>query len=269
MGTKTARFRALHEGKGFVIANAWDPGSARMLAGLGFAAIATSSGAAAGTLGRLDGNMSRDEALAHAKAIVEAVEVPVSADFENGFAHEPAEVAKTVELAAGVGLAGCSIEDAKGHGKSFYPFEEAVARIAAAAKTAKKHDIMLTARAESFIRGVPDLDEVIRRLTAFETAGAEVLMAPGLPDLDAVRKVCAALTKPFNFMVGIPGKSFSVAELQAAGVRRISLATSLWKAAVGGMVRAAEEVRDRGTFTYLDTAPGSAVVARLLGRAPA
>lgn len=267
MGTKTARFRALHEGKGFVIANAWDPGSARMLAGLGFGAIATSSGAAAGVLGRLDGNLSREEAMAHSRAIVAAVDVPVSADLENGFAHAPEEVAKTVELAAGAGLAGCSIEDAKGHGKEFYAFDEAVARITAAVAAARQHDIVLTARAESFIRGVPDLDEVIRRLRAFEAAGAEVLMAPGLPDLDAVRKVCGALKRPFNFMVGIPGKSFSVAELQAAGVRRISLATSLWKAAVGGMVRAAEEVRDRGTFSYLDTNPGSAVVAKLLGRA--
>ncbi len=264
MATTTARFRALHAGPCFVIANAWDQGTARMLAGMGFGAIATSSGAAAGALGRLDGHITREEALAHAHAIASAVDLPVSADLENGFADAPEDVAQTVRMAARARLAGCSIEDAMGPGKGLYGFEAAVARVEAAARAAAAHDMMLTARAEGFIRGAPDLEEVIRRLRAYEAAGADVLMAPGLPDLDAVRRVCGALSRPFNFMAGIPGKSFSVAELAAAGVRRVSLATSLWRAAMGGMMRAAEEVRERGTFTYLDSAPGTGTIAKLL-----
>jgi 2-methylisocitrate lyase-like PEP mutase family enzyme len=264
MTTTTARFRALHAGPCFVIANAWDQGSARIMAGMGFAALATSSGAAAGVLGRLDGRLSRDEALAHAHAITSAVDVPVSADLENGFADAPEDVAQTVRMAARVGLAGCSIEDARAGGKGLYGFDEAVVRVEAASRSAAAHDMLLTARAEGFLRGAPDLDEVIRRLRAFEAVGADVLMAPGLPDLDAVQRVCAALTRPFNFMAGIPGKSFSVAELAAAGVRRVSLATSLWRAAMGGMMRAAEEVRDAGTFTYLDSVPGTATIGKML-----
>src|SRR5512134_1384960 len=220
---KGERFRALHESC-FVIANAWDAGSARILAGLGFPALATSSGAHAGTLGRRDGQVSREEALAHARAIVEATELPVSADFENCFADEPAKAAETVRLATEAGLAGCSIEDSVQD--KVYDFDHAVERVAAAARNSQ---VVLTARAENFVRGRPDLDDTIRRLQAFEGAGADVLMAPGLPDLESVRKVCAALTKPFNFMAGIKGKSFSVDELRSAGVRRVSLATSLWR----------------------------------------
>lgn len=231
----------------FVIANAWDAGSARILAGLGFQGLATSSGAHAGTLGRRDGQVTRDEALEHARQIVEATELPVSADFENCFADEPERAAETVRLAAEVGLAGCSIEDCVQ--SKIYPLELAVERVAAAARNRR---VVLTARAENFLRGRPDLDDTIRRLQAYEKAGADVLMAPGLPDLDAVRKVCAALSKPFNFMAGIKGKSFSVAELQAAGVRRISLATSLWRAAMSGLIDAAREVKEQGTFGYLE-----------------
>ena len=246
---KGARFHALHQ-RCFVIANAWDAGSARILAGLGFPALATSSGAHAGTLGRRDGQVTREEALAHARAIVEATDLPVSADFEHCFADEPAAAAETIRLAAGVGLAGCSIEDAVG-GK-VYDFDLSVRRVAAAAQVARPLHLVLTARAENFLRGKPDLDDTIRRLQAYEKAGADVLMAPGLPDLESVRKVCAALSKPFNFMAGIKGKSFSVAELQAAGVKRISLASSLWRAAMSGMVDAAREVKEKGAFTYLE-----------------
>jgi 2-methylisocitrate lyase-like PEP mutase family enzyme len=256
----TERFRALHRGC-FVIANAWDAGSARVLAGLGFQALATSSGAHAGTLGRRDGQVTRDEALAHAKAIVEATELPVSADFENGFADEPAKAAETVRLAAEAGLAGCSIEDATRD--KVYDFELAVERVAAAARGSR---LVLTARAENFVRGRPDLDDTIRRLQAFEKAGADVLMAPGLPDLESVRKVCAALSKPFNFMAGIKGKSFSVAELQAAGVRRISLATSLWRAAMSGLADAAREVKEKGTFGYVERALATPDIVKLMGR---
>jgi 2-methylisocitrate lyase-like PEP mutase family enzyme len=252
--SKAERFRALHQ-RCFVIANAWDGGSARILAGLGFEAIATSSGACAGTLGRRDGAVTREEALAHARVIVEATDLPVSADLEKCFADEPAAAAETIRLAAGVGLVGGSIEDATGDkAKPLYDFEHAVARVAAAAKVARSlpSGFVLTARTENFLRGKPDLDDTIKRLQAFEKAGADVLMAPGLPDLDAVRKVCAALEKPFNFMAGIKGKSFSVAELEAAGVRRISLATSLYRAAMTGLVEAARELKEKGTLGYIE-----------------
>lgn len=243
---KAERFRALH-GRCFVIANAWDAGSARVLAGLGFQALATSSGAHAGTLGRRDGQVTRDEALEHARAIVEATDLPVSADLERCFADEPAAAAETIRLAAEVGLAGCSIEDATKD--KVYDFDLAVERVAAAAR---KKNLVLTARAENFVRGRPDLEDTIKRLQAFEKVGADVLMAPGLPDVESVRKVCASLSKPFNFMAGIKGKSFSVAQLEAAGVRRVSLATSLWRAAMSDFINAAREVREKGTFGYVD-----------------
>jgi 2-methylisocitrate lyase-like PEP mutase family enzyme len=251
---KAERFRELHKST-FLIANAWDAGSARILAGLGFQALATSSGACAGTLGRRDGQVTREEALAHAKAIVEATDLPVSADLEKCFADDPKTAAETIRLAAGVGLVGGSIEDATGDkAKPLYEFGHAVERVAAAAKVARSlsFPFMLTARSENFLRGNPDLEDTIKRLQAFEKAGADVLMAPGLPDLESVRKVCAALSKPFNFMAGIKGKSFSVRELEAAGVRRISLATSLYRAAMSGLIDAAREVREEGSFGYLE-----------------
>jgi 2-methylisocitrate lyase-like PEP mutase family enzyme len=258
---RAARFRALHDGPGaFVIANPWDAGSARLLAGLGFEVLATSSGGFAGTLGRRDGAVTRAEALAHARAVCAAVDLPVSADLEGGFGHQPADTAETVRLAAQAGLVGCSIEDFTGDGnKPIHDLAAAADRIAAAAEVAASFgfDFTLTARAEGFLRGDPDLDAVIARLLAYEAAGADVLMAPGLPDLAAVEAVCAAVSKPVNFMAGIPGKSFSVAELADAGVRRISLATSLYRAAMTGLAAAANEVREHGTFGYVDASmPG-------------
>ena len=253
---KANAFRRLHEAPGsFVIANAWDAGSARVLAGLGFAALATSSGAQAGVLGKRDGMVTRDEALAHCRAIVEATDLPVSADLEKGFGDRPEDAAQTIRMAGAIGLVGGSIEDAGGPQQPLYGMGQAKERIAAAVEAARSlpFHFMLTARAENFIRGNPDLDDTIKRLQAFEAAGADVLMAPGLPDLAAVRAVCSALRKPFNFMAGIPGKSFSVAELAEAGVKRISLATSLYKAAMTGLVAAAREVKERGTLGYIDT----------------
>lgn len=253
---KARKFRALHEAPGaFVIPNPWDAGSARMLAGLGFEALATSSGAKAGVLGKRDGKVTREEALANAKLIVEACDLPVAADLEKGFGDGPDAAAETIRQAAGVGLVGGSIEDASGNREApLYDIETATARVAAAVKAARALDFpfVLTARAEGFLRGKPDLDDVIKRLKSFEAAGADVLMAPGLPDLDAVRKVCGSLGKPFNFMVGIKGRSFTKADLQAAGVKRISLATSLYRAAMTGLLDAAKEVKEKGTFTYLD-----------------
>ncbi len=266
---KTERFRTLHEGDApFVIANPFDAGSAKILAKMGFAALATSSGGFAGTLGRRDGLVTREEALAHARAVVEAVDLPVSADFENGFGHAPADAARTVELALEAGLAGCSIEDAtQNPDKPLYGIDEAAARMVAAAAAAHATDMpfVLTGRAEGFIRGVPDLDDVIARLRAYEAAGADVLMAPALPDLAAVEKVCASLAKPFSFMAGIPGRSFPVKDLAAAGVCRISLATSLYRAAMGSFEAAAREVRDNGTFAYVETAMPSKDLADHMG----
>jgi 2-methylisocitrate lyase-like PEP mutase family enzyme len=253
---KAVRFRALHDGPGaFVIPNPWDAGSARILAGLGFQALATSSAASASVLGRRDGRLSRNEALSHASLIVDATALPVSADLEKGFGDTPEAVAETIRLAAAVGLVGCTIEDDTGNPSSpLYDMGLAVERIAAAAQAARElpFPFVLTARAHNLLFASPSLDDTIRRLQAFERAGADVLFAPGLPDLAAVRAVCAALSKPFNFMVGIKGKSFPVEELAAAGVRRISLATSLYRAAMTGFLDAVRQVQDTGRFDFLD-----------------
>ena len=263
---KANAFRALHEAI-FVAPNPWDAGSARVLAGLGFPALATSSGASAGVLGKRDGMITRDEALAHARVIVEATDLPVAADLENGFGDAPELVAETIRMAAETGLVGGSIEDATGDSaKPLYDLDLAVERVRAAADAARQLPFVftLTARAENYLRGNRDLDDTIRRLQAFEQAGADVLFAPGLPDLAAVRAVCAAVSKPVNFMVGIKGKSFTLAELEAAGVKRVSLATSLYRAAMTGLVAAAREVKERGTFEYLDDLMTGATINELM-----
>ncbi len=265
---RASRFRTLHQGpRALVIANAWDAGSARVLAGMGFEALATSSAALAGVLGRRDGKVTREEALAHSQAIACATDVPVSADLERGWGDRPEEVAETIRLAAQTGLVGASIEDATGNSaQPLYGMACAVERVAAAADAARSlpFAFTLTARAENFLVGNTNLDDTIARLQAFEKAGADVLFAPGLPDLDAVRAVCAALSKPVNFMVGIRGKSFTVAQLEAAGVRRISLAASLYRAAMTGLVDAAREVKEQGTFSYLDTSIAGADFNRFM-----
>jgi 2-methylisocitrate lyase-like PEP mutase family enzyme len=266
---KANRFKALHEQPGaFVMANVWDAGSARLMAGLSFVALATSSGASAAILGRRDGQVSREEALSQARAITQATDLPVSADLEKGFGDSPEVVAETIRLAAATGLVGCSIEDATDDDRQpLYELAYATERIAAAAQAARSlpFAFTLTARAENFVCGKPDLADTIRRLQAFEQAGADVLFAPGLPDLDAVRTLCAAVSKPVNFMAGIQGKSFSVAELEAAGVKRISLATSLYRAAMSGLLIAARQVRQTGSFGYLDQIASTAELLRLMG----
>ena len=198
------------------------------------------------------------QALAHARAIVGATDLPVSADLESGFGATPEEVAETYRQAAAAGLVGATIEDAiPGHSndRPLFDIGEATERVAAAVEATHKlgFPFLLTARAEGFLHGNNNLDDAIRRLRAYEKAGADVLMAPGLPDLDSVRAVCAAIAKPFNFMVGIPGKSFAVAQLEAIGVRRISLAISLYRAAMNGLIVAAREAKDKGTFGFVDT----------------
>ena len=253
---KATLFEALHRGPGaFVIPNPWDAGSARVLGSLGFKALATSSGASAGILGRRDGKVTREEAMAHARAIVAATDLPVSADLEKGFGDAPSVVAETIRLAGEAGLVGGSIEDATGNPqKPLYDLGLAVERVAAAVEAARalSFKFTLTARAENYLRGNPNLDDTIRRLQAFEKAGADVLFAPGLPDLGAVRAVCSALSKPVNFMAGIPGRSFTVAEIVVAGVKRISVGASFYRAAISGLVDAATEVRDTGSFRFLE-----------------
>jgi 2-methylisocitrate lyase-like PEP mutase family enzyme len=265
---KATAFRALHARSGvFVIPNPWDAGSARVLAGLGFQALATSSAASAGVLGRRDGMVTREEALAHARAIAAACDVPVSADLEKGFGDTPEVVAETIRLAAETGIAGGSIEDATGDpDRPLFDFGHAVERVEAAAEAARalSFPFVLTARSENFLRGNPDLDDTIRRLQAFEKAGADVLFAPGLPDLASVRAVCAAVAKPVNFMAGIKGRSFTVAELETAGVKRISLATSLYRAAMTGLLAAAREVKEKGTFGFMDESVTSAALSEFL-----
>ena len=265
------RLQALHAGSTFVIANAWDGGSARILASLGFPALATSSGAAAGVLGRLDHGINLEESLANARLICDSTDLPVSADLEKGFGDAPADAARAILRAAEVGLVGGSIEDATGRREQpIFDVALATERVAAAVEAARSlpFPFALTARAENFLNGRSDLDDTIRRLQAYERAGADVLFAPALPDLAAVRTVCASLSKPVSFMAGIPGKSFSVAELAAAGVRRISFATSLYRAAMGGLVEAAREIQGSGTFNYLARCVTSAEFANYLKAGP-
>ena len=265
---KADYFSTLHSGPGtFVIPNPWDVGSARVLAGLGFQALATSSAAAASALGRRDHALTRDEMLEHARLIVDATDLPVSADLGKGFGDSPGTTAETIRLAADVGLVGCTIEDATAdEDHPLYDLELAVERIASAAEAARalRFRFMLTARAHNFLYAQPSLAETINRLQAFEKAGADVLFAPGLPDLTAVRAVCAALSKPFNFMVGIKGKSFSVAELAAAGVKRISLATSLYRAAMTGLLDAVHEVKVKGQFGFVERCVTTPELNRLM-----
>jgi len=265
---KAIRFRDLHHGPGaFIIPNTWDILSSRLCAGLGFQALATSSAASAATFARTDGHLTRRQALAHAWLIVDATDLPVSADLEKGFGDKPESVAETVRLAAETGLCGCTVEDSTGdRTHPLYDFQLAVERIAAAVEVARAlpFPFMLTARAHNFLYPSPSLDDTIKRLQAYETAGADVLFAPGLPDLAAVKTVCEATSKPFNFMAGIKGKSFSVAELEAAGVRRISLATSLYRAAMTGLLDATREIKETGTFGFVERIASTADLNKLM-----
>lgn len=267
---KAARFVALHKRPGvFVIPNPWDVGTACILHGLGFEALATTSAGFAYSLGRPDGEgaVGRDEAIAHAKTLAEATPLPVSADLENCFGDEPGTVAETVRMAAEAGLAGCSVEDATGGGaQPIYDFQQAVERVHAAVEAARSvgRPFVLTARAENFLYGRPDLDDTIARLRAFEEAGADVLFAPGLADLDAIRAVCAAVSRPVNVVMGLAGAALSMDELADAGVKRVSLGSSLARAALGGFLRAACEVREAGTFTFAADAAPFAEVQQLM-----
>lgn len=261
---KSATFRTLHARPGaFVIPNPWDAGTARLLAGIGFEALATTSLGLANTLGRADGTgaVSRDEVLENCRAIAAATDLPVNADLENCYADEPEAAAGMIRLAAEAGVVGGSIEDATGDPlHPIYDFELAVERVRAAAEMARSlpTPFMLTARAENFLHGRRDLDDTIRRLRAFEAAGAEVLYAPGLRDLASIRTVTAAVGKPVNVVMSAADPSITVAQLAEAGVKRISVGGALSRLALAAFLKGAREMKEQGSFTYMrDTVPSA------------
>ena len=261
-------FRSLHERPGiFIIPNPWNAGSAKILAALGFEALATTSAGYAFNAGRRDSalDLTREGILENAREIVNATELPVSADLQNGFGDAPEACSATIRQAAEAGLAGGSIEDSKGEGENpIYDFGLAVERVAAAAEAARSCGFMLTARAENFLYDRPDLEDTIRRLRAFAEAGADVVYAPGLTTLEAIREVCASVSKPVNVLMGLTGTTFTVDEITAAGAKRISVGASLARAALGAFVRAAREMKDQGTFTYAQKAISGAEVGAYL-----
>jgi 2-methylisocitrate lyase-like PEP mutase family enzyme len=255
--TRAQAFKALHERPGiFVVPNPWDAGSAKMLASLGFEALATTSAGLAFSFGKPDGEgaVTRKETLDNAQAIISATSLPVSADLEHGYGDDPENCAETILLAARVGLVGGSIEDATGHPEDpIYPFDLAVERIKAAANAAHSlpFPFMLTARAENLIYGRPDLKDIIRRLEAFANAGADVLFAPGLKTRDEIDTVVRAVApKPLNVIAGLTNTSLSLEELSSIGVKRVSLGSSLARAAYGAFFQASQEIRQMGTFTF-------------------
>ena len=253
----------------FIIPNPWDAGTAKMLSTLGFEALATTSAGVAFQLGKIDGTgqVTRAETLENARQIVEATDLPVAADLENCFAHDPVEAAKTITMAADVGLVGGSIEDSTGEAtRPIYDFDHTVARVKAAVAAARAlpFPFMLCARSENFLHGRPDLDDTIKRLQAYEAAGADVLYAPGLSDLAQVRTVLAAIKKPFNLLVSTGNAHITQADAAAAGVKRISVGGALARAALGGFLRGAEEMRSAGTFTYGREAAPFATINKLI-----
>lgn len=253
---RSEHFLALHHGdEPLLIPNPWDIGSAKLLASLGFQALATTSSGFAGTLGRLDGSVTRDEAITHGAALAASVDVPVSADLENAFGHTPDEVAETVRLAAATELAGCSVEDFSGRpDEPIYELSLAADRVAAAVEVAHAdgRGLVLTARAENHLHRVGDLDDTIARLQAYEAAGADVLYAPGLHALDDISAVVSSVGRPVNVLTWPGGPT--VAELAAAGVRRISVGGALSYVAMAAVGEAARELLDEGTLAFLERA---------------
>lgn len=251
---KGSAFRAFHQADAaFIIPNPWDIGTARLLSNLGFQALATTSAGYAFSLGQRDGSVGRDKMLAHIAEIVSATALPVSADLENGFGDSPETVAETIRLAAATGLVGGSIEDASGrHDDPIYAHEFAVERIRAAAEAVRAlpFPFMLTARAENFLVGRQDLSDTIRRLQAYQDAGADVLYAPGLLSKEDIAAVVSSVDRPVNILMGMQGVQLNLAELSALGVKRVSVGGSLARTALGAFLRAAQELREHGTFTY-------------------
>ena len=277
-GDRGAAFRSLHERPGaFIIPNPWDAGTARLLASLGFEALATTSLGLANSLGRPDGAgaVSRDEVLENCRAIAQATDLPVTADLENGYAHEPRAAAEMIRLAAEAGVVGGSIEDATGDpANPIYDFDAAVERVHAAVEVARALPIpfTLTARAENLLHGRVDLDDTIRRLQAFEQVGADVLYAPGLRDLASIRTVVASVTRPVNVVASTLDPSITATELAEAGVKRISVGGSLSRFALAAFLEAARQMKDHGGFTWLRGAVPSrdlrAVFTGTSGRPP-
>jgi 2-methylisocitrate lyase-like PEP mutase family enzyme len=251
---KARTFKALHErNKLFVIPNPWDGASAKLLAAQGFEALTTTSAGLAFVLGKPDNGVTREESLWNARLVVDNVDIPVAADLENGFGHRPEDAAETIRAAAAVGLVGGSIEDASGDpANPIYDFGLAVERVAAAAEAAHALDFPFTfvARAENYLHGRKDIDDTIRRLQAFEKAGADVLFAPGLPGIEAIRTVVQSVGKPVNVVQSAGG--ISLAELEAAGVRRVSTGGGLARVALTALKKAGEEMQATGTFSFAD-----------------
>jgi 2-methylisocitrate lyase-like PEP mutase family enzyme len=262
MTDKGSTFRKLHQAPGaFIIPNPWDVGSARILAKLGFKALATTSAGMAFSLGMREGAVSKEDALAHCRMIAAATALPVSGDLEKGYGDSPDDVAQTISDAAETGLAGGSIEDHTGRPDNpIFDFTLAVERVHAAAEAARALpvDFVLTARAENFLWDRPDLDDTIKRLQAFEKAGADVLFAPGIRNLESIRLVCSSVSRPVNVIMGLPGLNFGVAEAAEAGVKRISVGSALARLAYGSLIEAAEEMRGGGTFGFSQRAVGCA-----------
>jgi 2-methylisocitrate lyase-like PEP mutase family enzyme len=269
---KFVRFGALHHAAdSFVIPNPWDAGTARILTTLGFGALATTSAGLAFSLGRRDSSrgLTRADCLRNAQAIVDATELPVSADLEDGFGAGPDDCAQTVRMAIACGLVGGSIEDATGDATApIFEHAHAVDRIRAAVDAKRGQPFLLTARAENHLHGQSDLRDTIRRLQAFSEAGADVLYAPGLPDLAAIRTLCREVDKPVNVVMGLGGPRYSVQALAEAGVKRISVGGSFARAALGAMIRAATEVRTHGTFHYAAEAIPDDVVSKMMAAVP-
>ena len=251
-------FRALHEReRAFVIANPYDMGTARLLAKLGFEALATTSAGYAFTIGRRDGTVDRSDVLAHVAAIASASDLPVSADLENGFGDAPEEAAETIHLAAGAGAVGGSIEDATGRaGEPIYELEHAAERIRAAVSAARNLPLLftLTARAENYLHGREDLKDTIRRLQAYQEAGADVLFAPGLTTAEEIGEVVRSVDRPVSVLAGVPGMNLDVAGLAKLGVKRISVGSAFSRAALGEFLRAAKEMREAGTLSFMERA---------------
>ncbi len=250
----------------FIIPNPWDIGTARLLARLGFEALATTSAGYAFSVGQRDNTIGRERMMTHGRDIVSATDLPVSADLENGFGDDPDTVAETVRQAAAAGLAGCSIEDdTQRAGDRIYPLELAVERVRAAVSAARAlpFTFTLTARAENYLAGRPDIKDTIRRLQAYQEAGADVLYAPGLATRDDIAAVCSSVDRPVNVVMGLRGVQLSLAQLSELGVKRVSVGSALTRAALGAFLRAAQEMRDHGTFTFAEQAVGFQDVSAL------
>lgn len=263
---KADAFRALHEDGCFIVPNPWDVGSARILQGMGFKALATTSAGFANSVGLQDYEVTRDMVLAHAAALCEATEIPISADLENGFGDAPETCAETIRLAADAGLVGGSIEDFSTARGQQYGIEQARDRIIAAAEAANAlpFTFTLTARAENFFTGTADLADTIARLQAYQEAGAHILFAPGLRSIEDIRTVLASIDRPLNVLMGPRDSLVPVAELAALGVRRVSLGSSLSNAAHGALIRAGQELLETGTFGYTKDGIGGARLAAIM-----